>query len=88
MYLDYAENTAQKSIVMYMKDWSIKLDAFLQFNEEVILTHQGKVSHEVATSLAEIEFEKYQLVQDKFFESDFDKIIKKQVQEAKEKNSK
>jgi hypothetical protein len=77
MYLDYAENQAQKGVVMYMKDWIVKLDAFLQFNEEAILKHQGKVSHEVAVTLAENEFEKYRIVQDKRIESDFDIEIKK-----------
>jgi len=76
MYLDYAENQAQKGIVMFMKDWVKKLDAFLQFNEEAILNHQGKVSHEVALTLAEDEFEKYRILQDKLIESDFDKILK------------
>jgi hypothetical protein len=77
MYLDYAENQAQKGVVMYMKDWVEKLDAFLQFNEEAVLKHHGKVSHEIALALAENEFEKYRIVQDKLIESDFDKEIKK-----------
>ena len=77
MYLDYAENQAQKGVVMFMRDWVSKLDAFLQFNEEAILKHQGKVSHEVAVTLAEREFEKYRIIQDKLIESDFDKEIKK-----------
>ncbi|NVN94686.1 MAG: virulence RhuM family protein [Bacteroidetes bacterium] len=77
MYLDYAESQAQKGIIMYMKDWVKKLDAFLQFNEEAILKHQGNVSHNVAVALAESEFEKYSIVQDKIFESDFDKIVRK-----------
>ncbi len=77
MYLDYAENQAKKGIVMYMKDWVTKLDAFLKFNEEAILNHQGKVSHDVALSLAEGEFEKYRIAQDKLLESDFDKVVKK-----------
>ncbi len=77
MYLDYAENQAEKGIIMYMKDWIIKLDSFLQFNEEAILQNPGKVSHEVALSLAEGEFEKYRIAQDKFIESDFDKAVKK-----------
>lgn len=76
MYLDYADNQAKKSVVMYMKDWVQKLDAFLQFNEEAVLKHQGNVSHEVALALAETAFEKYRLIQDKKYESDFDKIIK------------
>jgi hypothetical protein len=77
MYLDYAESQALKGVVMYMKDWITKLDAFLQFNEEAVLKHQGKVSHEVALALAEKEFEKYRIVKDKLIESDFDKVIKK-----------
>jgi hypothetical protein len=55
----------------------VKLDAFLQFNEEAVLKHQGKVSHEVALALAEDEFEKYRVIQDKQIESDFDLEIKK-----------
>ena len=76
MYLDYAESQAQKGAVMYMKDWATKLDAFLQFNERAILKDAGKVSHEVALVLAEKEFEKYRVVQDKLYESDFDKGLK------------
>ena len=77
MYLDYAESQALKGTLMFMKDWIKKLDAFLQFNEEAILKHQGKVSHQVAIELAESEFEKYRIVQDKLYESDFDKAIQK-----------
>jgi hypothetical protein len=77
MYLDYAESQAQKGVVMYMKDWVGKLDTFLKFNEEAVLGHQGKVSHEVASALAETEFEKYRIVQDKLMVSDFDIEIKK-----------
>jgi hypothetical protein len=76
MYLDYAENKALKGVIMYMKDWIKKLDAFLQFNEEAVLSHQGNVSHEIALALAESEYEKYRIVQDKLLESDFDKAIK------------
>ena len=77
MYLDFAESQALKGVIMNMKDWVIKLDAFLQFNETAILKHQGKVSHEVALALAEDEFEKYRIAQDKIIESDFDRQIKK-----------
>ena len=77
MYLDYAENQAKKGAVMFMKDWVLKLDAFLQFNEESVLKHQGKVTHEVALALAECEFEKFRIGQDKQIESDFDLEIKK-----------
>jgi hypothetical protein len=76
MYLDYAENQANKGVVMYMKDWVQKLDAFLQFNEEAVLKNAGTVTHEVALALAETEFEKYRIVQNKLMESDFDKMIK------------
>jgi len=77
MYLDYAENQAIKGTVMFMKDWVLKLDAFLQFNEESVLNHQGKISHEVALALAESEYDKYSVIQDKLIESDFDLQIKK-----------
>ncbi len=76
MYLDFAENQSKKGVMMFMKDWVQKLDAFLQFNEEAVLKHAGKVSHEVAVALAEQEFEKYSIAQDKLFESDFDKVVK------------
>jgi hypothetical protein len=85
MYLDYAEMQAQKGIVMYMKDWIEKLDAFLKFNEKDILQDSGKVSHEVAVALAESEWEKYRIVQDRLFESDFDREVKKLL-ESKKKN--
>lgn len=62
---------------MYMNDWVEKIDVFLQFNEEAVLKHQGKVSHEVALALAESEFEKYRIAQGKLIESDFDKELKK-----------
>lgn len=76
MYLDYAENQAKKGILMTMNEWKVKLDAFLQFNEQAILNHQGKVSQKVAIALAEKEFENYRVIQDKLLESDFDKAIK------------
>lgn len=76
MYLDYAESQAQKRIVMNMKDWAEKLNAFLQFNEREILQHSGKISHELAKEFAENEYEKYRVIQDRLYESDFDKAIK------------
>ena len=72
LYLDYAEMQAKNRKVMYMKDWVKKLDAFLKFNEKDILQNLGKVSHEVAVSLAEKEFEKFSTRQDKKYISDFD----------------
>jgi hypothetical protein len=62
---------------MFMKDWVLKLDAFLKFNEESVLNHLGKVSHEVALAIAESEYGKYRVIQDKMIESDFDREIKR-----------
>ena len=76
MYLDYAENQARRQIVMKMQDWISKLDAFLQFNEYEVLKNAGKISHQVAAALAEGEYNKYRVIQDQQFESDFDKTIK------------
>jgi len=75
MYLDYAEDQAERHIPMTMEDWKKKLDVFLQFNEREILDNPGKVSHKVAESFALSEFEKYRVIQDKKFESDFDKFL-------------
>ena len=77
MYLDFAELQASRGVVMYMKDWVKRLDAFLQFNESAILKDAGRVTHEVALTLAEKEFEKYRITQDRLLESDFDKVVKK-----------
>ena len=77
MYLDYAEDQAERRIPMTMEDWSTKLDAFLKFNEREVLTNPGKVSAEVAKSFAESEWEKYRVIQDRLFESDFDREVKK-----------
>lgn len=77
MYLDYAEDQAERNIPMTMEDWAGKLNAFLQFNEREILDNPGKVTQEIAKAFAESEFEKYRIVQDKLFESDFDKQIKR-----------
>ena len=75
MYLDYAEHQAEKRIPMTMKDWSEKLNAFLKFNHEEILTNAGKITKQIAKEFAESEFEKYRIIQDRLFESDFDKLI-------------
>jgi len=76
MYLDSAEDQAERKIPMTMEDWATKLNAFLVFNEREILDHPGKVTQAIAKAFAESEFEKYRIVQDRLFESDFDKIIK------------
>ncbi|MEA3255543.1 MAG: virulence RhuM family protein [Candidatus Altiarchaeota archaeon] len=77
MYLDYAEDQAKRKIPVTMEDWSKKLDAFLKFNERKVLDKPGKVSAEIAKSFAESEWEKYRIVQDRIFESDFDLEVKK-----------
>lgn len=88
MYLDYAENQAARQIPMKMSDWVNKVDAFLQFNEYDILKDAGKISHEVALKLAESEFDKFRVIQDHNYESDFDEEVKKLngVKISKKKN--
>lgn len=76
MYLDFAENMAERQRLMTMKDWAERLDAFLQFNEYEVLKDAGKISAAVAHTLAEEQFKKYRVVQDKEYESDFDKEVK------------
>ena len=75
MYLDYAERQARRQIPMTMEDWAKKLDVFLEFNEEEVLKDKGRVSAEIAKSFAESEFEKYRIIQDKLYQSDFDKLL-------------
>ena len=85
MYLDYAESQAERNIPMTMQDWAERLNAFLKFNETEILNNAGKVTQAIAKAFAESEFEKYRIVQDKLFESDFDKEVKKlEVKRGKE----
>jgi len=85
MYLDFAEMQANRGILMYMKDWVAKLDAFLKFNERQILGDAGKISHEVAETLALSEYEKFRKVQDKNYVSDFDREVKKLLNVEKKK---
>ena len=74
MYLDYAEMQAQKRVIMNMQDWVKKLNAFLQFNEQEVLQDSGKVTAAIAKEFAENEFEKYRIIQDRLYQSDFDKL--------------
>jgi hypothetical protein len=85
MYLDFAELQAERQIPMKMSDWVTRLDAFLQFNEYNILKDAGKVSHDVAMKLAEKEYSKFRVIQDRNFESDFDKEVKKISNNPKKK---
>ncbi len=73
MYLDFAENQAERQIPMRMTDWASRLDAFLQFNQYDVLTNAGSVSAEVARRLAEERYESFRIRQDVSFESDFER---------------
>ena len=75
LYLDYAELQAQRHIPMSMEDWSKRLDGFLEFNGTELLTGAGKISAEQAKLHAETEFEKYRIIQDRLFTSDFDRYL-------------
>lgn len=75
MYLDFAEDQAEKKIPMTMEDWSKKLNAFLKFNDREVLDNLGKITYEIAKQFAESQFEEYNIIQDKLFESDFDKLV-------------
>ena len=75
MYLDYATRQARRHIPMTMEDWKDKLDAFLRFNDAEVLENSGKVTAAIAKEFAESEFEKYRVIQDKLYQSDFDKLM-------------
>ncbi len=83
LYLDYAELQAERQIPMSMEDWAKRLDGFLEFNGNELLIGAGKVSAEQAKLYAETEFEKYRIVQDKTFISDYDKFLLKFEKETK-----
>ena len=75
MYLDYATRQARRHIPMTMEDWASKLDAFLKFNDAEILKDKGKVTAEIAKAFAESEFEQYRIIQDRLYQSDFDRLV-------------
>ena len=72
--LDFAEARAKRHIPMTMEDWAKRIDAYLNSDERPLLTDAGSVSHETAQEYAETEFEKYRVIQDRLFESDFDRF--------------
>lgn len=76
-YLELAEERARRKIPMTMEDWAKRLDLFLEFDDRDILRDSGKVMAQIAKEFAETEFEKYRIVQDRLFESDFDREIKR-----------
>ena len=75
MYLDYATRQARRHIPMTMEDWASKLDAFLQFNDAEVLQDKGKVTAAIAKAFAESEFEQYRVIQDRLYQSDFDRLM-------------
>lgn len=86
-YLDLAEERAQRRIPMTMEDWATRLDSFLQFTDREVLPDAGTVSAEMAKAHAQGEFEKYRIVQDRRFESDFDQVVKRLVEQGEEGES-
>lgn len=87
LYLDYAELQAERHIPMSMEDWAKRLDGFLEFNGNDLLTGVGKISAEQAKLHAETEFEKYRIIQDKLFVSDFDRYMLELVEAANDTDS-
>ncbi len=75
-YLDLAEARAKRKIPMTMQDWAKRLDLFLEYDDREVLEGTGKISAQIARDKAESEFEKYRIIQDRLFESDFDRVMK------------
>jgi len=82
-YLDVAEDMAQRKIPMTMADWESRLNRFIEATDREVLQDAGKVTAEIARAHAESEFEKYRIVQDRLFESDFDRLLK-QIEAGKD----
>lgn len=82
-YLDVAEDMALRKIPMTMQDWETRLNRFIAATDREILQDAGKVTAEIAQAHAESEFEKYRIVQDRLFESDFDRLLKHLLEENK-----
>lgn len=83
-YLDMAEMQAMRKIPMTMEDWEKRLSGFLQLWDREILQDAGKVTAELAKAHAESEFEKYRIVQDRLFESDFDRLVRELPKKGEE----
>jgi hypothetical protein len=81
-YLDLAEDRARRKIPMTMEGWAKRLDDFLKFDDRAILKNAGTISADLAKNHAESEFERYRVIQDRLFESDFDKSLKVLEREA------
>lgn len=76
-YLDVAEDMAQRKIPMTMQDWETRLNRFIEATDREVLQDAGKVTAEIAKTHAECEFEKYRIVQDRLFQSDFDRLLQR-----------
>ena len=74
-FLDLAEARAKRNIPMTMEDWATRIDKYLLADDRDILKDAGKISHEIVCDKALSEFEKYRIKQDKFYQSDFDKLL-------------
>ncbi len=86
-YLDFAENMTQRKIPLMMQDWETRLNSFIEMFEYGLLKDPGKVSAEIAKLHDESEFEKFRIVQDKLFESDYDRYIRELEQLQKQENA-
>ncbi len=86
-YLDLAEDMALRQIPLTMQDWETRLNRFIAATDREILQDAGKVTAEIAKAHAESEFEKYRVIQDRLFESDFDRMVQ-QVGQGEEKDEK
>lgn len=78
-YLDLAENRARRHIPMTMEDWAKRLDIYLQADDLEVLKDAGKISAQLAKMHAETEFEKYRVVQDRLYQSDFDRYLEENL---------
>jgi hypothetical protein len=76
-YLDLAEERAKRNIPMTMEDWAVRLDMFLEFDDREILQNAGKITAQIAKDHALSEYEKYRVIQDKLYKSDFDRLLEK-----------
>ena len=79
-YLEIAEDMAKRHIPMTMQDWETRLNRFIDATDREVLQDAGKVTAEIAKAHAESEFEKYRIMQDRLFESDFDRLLKQSEQ--------
>ena len=87
-YLDLAEDRAERHIPMTMEDWSRRLDLFLMADDREVLQNAGRITAEIARAKAEGEFEKYRIIQDRMFLSDYDRYLLELEQQTEKKDSK